>query len=262
VTTEYSAAGDPKRSLELLWGAEGRDDRPGRPGPKPRLTVDGIVRAAIEIADAEGLAALSMRRVAERLGVTAMSLYTYVPGKAELIDVMLDRVYGETTTPAEPEDGGWRARLQAIARDNRARYLRHPWLLQVATSRPVLGPNETARYDRELRAVDGLGLSDVEMDLVVSVLSDYVHGAVRGAVDSAQAQRRTDLTDEEWWQARAPLLEKVLDVTRFPTATRVGAAAGAEYGSAHDPARAFELGLRLILDGLQALIQARSDESG
>src|SRR5919112_1054849 len=88
VSTEYSGSGDPQRSMELLWGLQQRPKR----GPKPRLTVEQIVQAALGVADAEGLAALSMRRVADELGVAPMSLYTYVPSKAELIDVMLDAV--------------------------------------------------------------------------------------------------------------------------------------------------------------------------
>jgi AcrR family transcriptional regulator len=241
VTTEYSGGGDPKRSMELLWGLR----EPPRRGPRQRLTVPQIARAGIEIADAEGLAALSMRRVADQLGVTAMSLYTYVPGKAELLDVMIDTVHGERDTSAEG-DGGWRGRLELIARQNWELYQRHPWLLQIATSRPALGPNVTARYDYELRAVDGIGLSDVEMDLVIVLLGDYVHGAARGAVD-------------EWWAAYAPLLAKVFDVEKYPIAARVGAAAGETYGAAYDPARAFEFGLRRLLDGVAALIAARSE---
>src|SRR5439155_23227897 len=135
---------DPARSLALLWRTRERASRKG----KPDLSVDLIVRAAIDIADASGLGALSMRRVAERLGVGTMSLYTYVPGKAELLDVMLDAVYGEPDRP-DAVPGGWRARLERIARENLALYQRHPWLLQVATSRPVLGPNAIAKYDYE-----------------------------------------------------------------------------------------------------------------
>src|SRR5687768_429272 len=98
--------------MELLWGLTQRPRR----GPKPKLTVERIVEVAIARADAEGVSALSMRRVADQLSVTAMSLYTYVPSKAELIDLMLDTVYGE---PARPErvEGGWRARLELIARE-------------------------------------------------------------------------------------------------------------------------------------------------
>src|SRR5690242_14715389 len=118
--------------MRLLWGAGGGDTgggsgRGARRGPRPRLTVDEIARAAIAVADGKGLSSLSMRRLADDLGVTAMSLYTYVPGKAELLDVMLDAVYAET---ARPDDvpGGWRERLRLIARENWKLYHRHPWM--------------------------------------------------------------------------------------------------------------------------------------
>src|SRR4051794_5684360 len=81
VTTEFSGTGDPRRTIELMWGAPGSPRR----GPKPKITAEMIVQAAVAVADAEGLAALSMRRVADELDVAAMSLYTYVPGKAELL---------------------------------------------------------------------------------------------------------------------------------------------------------------------------------
>ncbi|MGC4763418.1 TetR/AcrR family transcriptional regulator [Micromonospora sp. DT46] len=254
MTTEYSGTGDPARSLALLWRTRERTSRKGRPD----LSVDRIVRAAIEVADAEGLAALSMRRVAERLGVGTMSLYTYVPGKGELLDVMLDTVYGET---ARPDDvpGGWRERLTHVARETWALYLRHPWLLQVATTRPPLGPNVIARYEYELRAVDGIGLTDLEMDAVVTLVSGYVHGAVRSAVEAAQAAVRTGMTEQQWWQAHAPYLEKALDPRRYPLAARVGTAAGQEYQAAANPHGAFEFGLARILDGIEVLVATRPD---
>ncbi|GAA3381617.1 TetR/AcrR family transcriptional regulator [Cryptosporangium minutisporangium] len=252
MTTDFSGAGDPRRSIELLWRVPPL--RPRR-GPKPRFTVDDVAAAAIALADTEGLAALSMRRVAERLDVSAMSLYTYVPGKAELIDLMLDTVYAEV--PRSDEDtADWRVRLERIARANWELYLRHPWLLQVATARPPLGPNLVAKYDDELRAVDGIGLTDLEMDLVVQMLGDYVHGAARTAVAATLVAQRTGLTDEQWWSQAGPVLEKVYEPARYPTAARVGAAAGVEYNAAVDPARAFEFGLQRLLDGVEALIRA------
>jgi AcrR family transcriptional regulator len=257
VATEYSGGGDPKRSIELLWGlAPGNAEQPRR-GPKPRLSAARVAAAAIELADTEGLAALSMRRVAERLEMTAMSLYTYVPGKAELVDLMLDTVYGEVTDDGG-DSGPWRARLERVARDNWALYRRHPWLLQVATSRPTLGPNLIAKYDRELRAVEGVGLTDIEMDLVVSLVADYVHGAVRGAIAADEVAKHSGISDAEWWERNGPLLATVLDPDRYPVATRVGSAAGAEYGAASDPARAFEFGLARLLDGIEALVSGRS----
>ncbi|WBB80801.1 TetR/AcrR family transcriptional regulator [Micromonospora sp. WMMD882] len=253
MTTEYSGTGDPARSLALLWRTRERPHRKGRTD----LTVDRIVHAAITLADTDGLPALSMRRVAEHLGVGTMSLYTHIPGKGELLDVMLDTVHGEPDPEPTPPDADWRARLAAIARNAWARYLRHPWLLQVATTRPPLGPHVIARYEHDLRAVDGLGLTDLEMDAVVTLVHGYVHGAVRGAVEAAQAARHTGMTDDQWWHAHAPYLEKVLDARRWPTAARVGAAAGQEYGAATDPTRAFTFGLDRILDGVTTLVAAR-----
>ncbi|WP_433411617.1 TetR/AcrR family transcriptional regulator [Microtetraspora malaysiensis] len=262
MTTEYTGRGDPARSLALLWRTAERASRKG----KPDLSVDRIVRAAIEVADTEGLAALSMRKVAERLGVGTMSLYTYVPGKAELIDVMLDTVYGELPLPAREEeaadaagkpDGGWRARLEAIARDHKALYHRHPWMLQVGSSRPPLGPNVTAVYDHSLRAVDGIGLSDTEMDAVVTLVTGFVNGAVRGAVEAEQVERLTGMTDEQWWWAHAPFLSKVMDPRRYPVAARVGAAAGEAHNAPYNPEHAFEFGLARVLDGVEVFVRSR-----
>ncbi|GLW63336.1 TetR family transcriptional regulator [Actinomadura rubrobrunea] len=253
MTTEYSGTGDPRRSLELLWGAQER--RPRR-GPRPRLTVEGIAAAAIRLADAEGLEALSMRRIADELGVSTMAIYTYVPGKAELIDVMLDRVHGELTPP-DGVPGGWRARLEHVARERWALYHRHPWMLQVSTGRPPLGPNLLDAYEAELRAVDGLGLSDVEMDSVISLVTGFAQSAARTSVEVAQAERRTGMTDEQWWQATAPVLQKHADFRRYPLADRVGTSAAREYGGAVGPEHAFEFGLRRVLDGVEVLIRSR-----
>lgn len=247
--TEYSGSGDPRRSIELLWGVE----RAPRRGPKPKLTVPEITAAAIALADAEGLAAVSMRAVASRLGVSAMSLYTYVPGKAELIDLMLDAVYAEIPMPGWGS-AGWRERLERVARDNRALFQRHPWTLRISLSRPVMGPNLIAKYDYELRAIDGLGISDVQMDATLTLVLGFVHSAVRSAVEAYEAAERTGKDDTLWWAEYGPALESVLDPRRYPTAVRVGSAAGAEHGAAYDPEHAFEFGLARVLDGIGLLI--------
>jgi AcrR family transcriptional regulator len=197
-----------------------------------------------------------MRHVAERLGVAAMSLYTYVPGKAELLDLMVDAVGGETARPGRVA-GGWRDRLEQVARENWALYRRHPWLVHMAFSRPALGPNMLAKYDYELGAIEGVGLTDVEMDSVLTLVLGHVTGAARGLVDAQEAERRTGMTDLQWWEAHAPLLEKVFDAERHPTAARVGAAAGAAHEAAYDPEYAFEFGLRRVLDGVGVLIDSR-----
>lgn len=249
LATEFSGGGDPARSLALLWrtgdGARGRSD----------LSVDRIVAVAVELADGAGLAALSMRRVADRLGVGTMSLYTYVPGKAELIDVMLDTVYGETARPEEPTEH-WRGRLTGIARENFALYRRHPWMLQVATGRAVLGPGAIAKYDFELRAFDGLGLPDVETDALLTLVLGHAEAAARRSVEMAETERRSGMSDEQWWQANAALLGGLLDPDRYPVAARVGSAAGQRHGAAYGPEHHFEFGLARILDGIEALISS------
>ena len=149
-------------------------------------------------------------------------------------------------------------RLAALAEQHWALLLSHSWLLQIAASRPLPGPNITAFYDAELAAVDGLGLTDIDMDLTVSLLDDYVRGAARGAVEAAEAQARTGLSDQEWWEAYGPLLAEVIDPARYPTAVRVGAAAGQEYDAAHDPARSFTFGLQRIIDGIATFIDGAS----
>ncbi|HXT89442.1 MAG TPA: TetR/AcrR family transcriptional regulator C-terminal domain-containing protein [Trebonia sp.] len=250
--TEYSGSGDPRRTVELLWGVTRR-----RRGPKPTLSGEQIAAKAIELADRDGLAGLSMRKLADELGITAMSLYGYVPGKAELLDVMADRAYGEITFRGD-HAARWQDQLAALAQQHWALLAAHPWLLQIAASRPLLGPNMTALYDAELTVVDGLGLADVDMDLVVSLLDDYVRGAARGAVEAAEALDRTGMSDEQWWETYGPLLAEVVDPTRYPTALRVGAAAGTEYGAAHDPARSFRFGLQRIIDGIETFIRTGS----
>lgn len=252
MTTEYSGSGDPKRSLELLWGTR---DRPRR-GPKPRLTVQQITRAAVEIADAEGLPALSMRRVADRLGVAVMSLYTYVPGKAELVDLMLDAVAGENPL-LDDLAGDWRTRVELWARESLAAHHRHPWLLQVATIHPPMGPNEVAWGDSALRALSGIGLAEREIVAVINSVDGYVRGAARKSVDAARVQQRTGLSDEQWYSSRAPLLDELIDAARYPTMRGFHDA-----GVFEDPIDDFEFGLQRLLDGIDQLLRARAAQPG
>ena len=251
MNSEYSGSGDPAKSLELLWRMRREPTR----GPKPALTVERIVAAALRIADAEGLGPMSMRRVAEELGVGAMTLYRYFPGKGELLDVMLDTVYGEM--PRREVDGDWRAKLDEVARENRELYLRHPWMLQVAVSRPPLGPHLMAKYEYELSAVEGIGLTDLEMDATIALVNGYVHGAVRTAVEARQVIQRSGMTDKEWWLAHVPHVDQIADTKKFPLASRVGTTVGNEYDAPYDSEQAFEFGLARLLDGVAALLSER-----
>lgn len=258
MTAEYKGRGDPERSLELLWRAKREPSR----GPKPSLAIEQIVSAAIEIADGEGLAAVTMRHVAERLNVGAMSLYTYIPGKAELLDVMLDQVYGDERIP-DSNAGDWRARLEAHARADWDLYQRHPWVLQVSETRSLLGPNEIALFESALHAVSGLGLTGREMVSAVSLVTSYVRGAAQVAVDAARAAEQTGVTDEQWWEARAPILDQYFDPALYPTMASIDMEGGfdpmAEDVEYHLQLalESFEFGLQRILDGIAVYIQQR-----
>ncbi|OLR92162.1 TetR/AcrR family transcriptional regulator [Actinokineospora bangkokensis] len=254
-TRQHSGGGDPARSLSLLW----RDPRtPARTGRR-ELSVERIVTAAIEVADREGVVALSMRRVADALGVGTMSLYTYVPGKAELVDLMLDTVYAETDKP-EQVPGGWRARLEQVARENWALFHRHPWMLQLGVSRPPLGPNVLAKYDYELHAFAGTGLREVEMDTVLNLVVGHAENTARRSVDARAAQRDPGVTDEQWWQSTGQAAGSLVDFSRFPLAASVAEAVGAAYGTSYDAAHNFDAGLARILDGVAVLVAQRQAE--
>ncbi|MBI5960421.1 MAG: TetR/AcrR family transcriptional regulator [Chloroflexi bacterium] len=242
------------RRFALLWGPQTEAGRSG-------LTVKAIVTAAMNIADTEGIDALSMRSVAERLGVGTMSLYTHIPGKAELIDLMLDtaysQLYARVEEPSE-QPGDWRAGLRFIAQRNWELYLAHPWMLHVTTGRPVLGPHEALKYEAELRPLDQLGLSDVEMDASLTLILIHTEGCARARTIADRTQHDSGMTDAEWWVNNAPLLDKVIDPSRFPVSARVGQSAGEEYQAASDPKHTFLFGLERILTGIAELIRSKS----
>ena len=259
MATEFTGKGDPQRSMELLWGVAKTPTR----GPKPGLSVARIVRAAIELADADGLAALSMRRVADRLGVGAMSLYTYIPSKAELLDLMMDAILAEEALP-DAATGDWRARLELHAREGWALYRRHPWALQVSGVRGMFGPHQLARYEAALASVADIGLGGREMVRVVSLVGGYVRGAAQVAVEAAQAAQQSGESDDQWWAANEPLLDKYFDAARYPTTVAVQLQGGFDqppgdfdYHLQH-AVDDFEFGLQRVLDGIAAFIARRT----
>jgi AcrR family transcriptional regulator len=246
--------------MELLWGPRVVAPRTG-PGPKPGLSVEAIVAAAIAIADAEGMGALSMRSVGERLGRTAMALYTYVPGKTELVDLMYDRTLGELPS-SYPLSSGWRAAALAVADELWALHLRHPWLLQVSPARPVLGPGEFHVQETLLAVLASTGLPLTRVRWVVAALFNIVRGSVQAAAESRQAAAETGLSEEDWWQARSALLGELAPdlAARFPTVARLGDEGAFEAGASDEPylereARlSFEAGVELLLDGVETAI--------
>lgn len=253
---DHTGAGDPDRTLRLLW--RHADEGPRRRGPRPSRSVDDVVQAATALADGSGLAAVTMRAVAERVGVAPMSLYTYVPGRSELLDLMVDAAYLAMPRPRW-RSRSWRRRVTAVAETNRALFEDHPWLAEVGTlSRPPLGPGQLAKYEHELAAFDGTGLGDAETDAALAYLLGFVEHHTRTAQASRRARQESAMDDAQWWEANAPLLARVVVEADYPRATRIGSAAGAAQGSAHDPERAWAFGLARVLDGLAVLMDRRA----
>ncbi|MEU4443688.1 TetR/AcrR family transcriptional regulator [Actinosynnema sp. NPDC050801] len=251
----FAGQGDAGRSMRLLWRGPGGGSGSG-------LSVDVIVDAAVEVADRDGMAALSMRAVGERLGRSAMALYTYVPSKAELLDLMYDRVLGELPTEYSLE-GGWRPALRAWAEDARAFFLAHPWVLQVSQARPVLGPNEFAMLEALVRILWSTGLRSSVLRGVVGAVVQFVRGAAGVIAESRRAARETGMTDEEWWFARVGVFEEVAPdfAERFPLSAVIGAEEPpAVEGDEcvpyleRDAVRNFVTGLDVLLDGVEAAV--------
>jgi AcrR family transcriptional regulator len=244
----FPGQADPETTLNLLWGSPPAAEA-ARRGPKRSLSATVIGTAALELADEGGLAALSMRALGARLGVAPMALYRYVPNKDVLLELVLEAAYAQLPDDLSP-GADWQTCLRTVATDAWNLYRRHPWILQIALQRPSLGPHAIRKYERELRAIEGAGLTDLDMDLMVAVVSDYVRGSAHSATEATSAASQTGQSDAQWWAAHATHLERLLVPEQFPLAVRVGSAAGAAYGGPTDPARSFEFGLARLIDGL------------
>lgn len=252
MSAKSTGAGEPSRTLALLWGDPSAGPR--RKGPGRSVSVEQLVASALALADEQGLAAVTMRAIAERVGVSAMSVYTYVPGKAELLDLMVDALYLAMPRPAW-RSRSWRTRLTKVAESNRDLLLAHPWLTEVAAlSRPPLGPGLMAKYEHELAAYDDTGLDDVATDAALAYLLGFVQAHCRAAHDAARATTDTAMSDADWWAANQPILARAFDPEAYPRAVRIGSAAGEAQGSAWEADRAWRFGLARTLDGLAALI--------
>lgn len=231
-------AGDPDVGVELLWGGRGA------------LSLARIVGAAVEVADAEGLAGLSMRKVAERLGFTTMSLYRHVPGRDHLVDLMRDAVLGE---PPEPAPGsGWRARLEAFARRGWEVRRRHPWLAEVSGGRHVPGPNALAHYEHALGVLADTGLTPAEVVAAVGLVGRFLDAEARVLAEALRDERDTGIADEEWWGARDALFARL---DPYPVLTSLWEAGGFD-----EPVSSFEFGLARLLDGIERLVNERDEK--
>ncbi|MGH3738622.1 MAG: TetR/AcrR family transcriptional regulator [Micromonosporaceae bacterium] len=228
--------GDGARTVELLWGLK---EPPSR-GPKPALSVQRIAETAVRVADAEGLAAVAMQRVAAELDFTKMSLYRYVAGKSELVAVMIEAAVGDVPE-LDGVPGGWRERLAEWARLMWAAWDRHPWLPGATEGDRVMGPREAGWVEVAVRALDDTPLNPAEKLNVVRLIS----GHIRNTHSAHRAGTGTDPT--QFGAAFVSVLEKYRE--DYPALIAAGSA------PADSDARQF--GLDRILDGVALLIESR-----
>jgi AcrR family transcriptional regulator len=241
-------------SIETAWGLR---ERPSK-GPKPGLTLQRIVDAAVKVADAEGLGAVSMSRVAADLGASTMSLYRYVAAKDELLALMMDAAGGPP--PAVPAAGeGWREGLSRWAWAELDFHRRHPWVMRIPISGPPATPNQVAWLERGLRCLRDTGLAEGEKLSVMLLVTGYVRNWATLEADLTEAARASGSSVEAAMPGYGRVLAKLTDAERFPALHAV-IAAGVfdEPDDPEDPDAEFRFGLERVLDGIDALVRARA----
>ena len=218
------------------------------------LDRDSIVRAAVAVADAEGMAELSMRRIATELGVATMSLYRHVPSKDDLVVAMIDAVYGETPFPSA---NGWRAQLELCAEVQWAMFRRHPWLAPaMSLTRPQMAPNAMRLTERVLDAFDGSRLSPTDRLYVHILLFSFVRGVATALESEAEAIRETGITNEQWLDTQNDALAEVIDAHRLAHFRRF-----ADIGFDLDLDQLFRFGLERLMDGLERFVGRRQSRA-
>lgn len=231
------------KAVELMWGRE----QPGGRGPKRGLTLDQILDAATEVADAEGYAALSMNRVAKQLGFTAMSLYRYVDSKNTLVDLLMDRVVGQP--PDIAAGTPWRLGLERWALAEFERLGRHLWWLDIPLNRPPMGPNNMAWLETALQVLAEAAVPEpVKLQLVMN-MSMFVVGKRRFLRD-LQVEEGGDF---------ASVMARVLDPQRFPSVSAALSNAAFDDDDIDWERADFEFGLARLLDGYEVFIATFGD---
>lgn len=237
----------PRPLVDLLWRA--RPDAPtgGARGPKAKHSTGDVVTTAIAIADADGLAAVTVRALAQALGLTTMSVYTHVNSRDDLLVLMADHVHARLPLRSFGRTG-WRLRVRRVAEDNLALFRTHAWMLDIDDQRTALGPGTIAKYDHELRAFDGTDIGDLDRDAALTFLLDFVRASAGRIVKTSAPAAFGDA-----WEQSAERLATYLGED-FPLAQSVGRAAGEAMNAPYDADRAWEFGLARVIAGLAELL--------
>jgi DNA-binding transcriptional regulator YhcF (GntR family) len=199
----------------VVRGPEAPSRRAGRP-PDRALTTERIVATGIAVADADGLDAVSMRRLAAELGVGPMSLYRHLSGREELEHLLVRAVFRAHRLP-EPGPPGWRAKLELVSRVEWAAYRRHPWLPElISLTRPLLAPEAMAHTEWTLRALDGLPLTPIEKTREALTLPALVRGLAVTAAAEMRAERETGMANDQWWVTLDDEVRALMASGRYP----------------------------------------------
>lgn len=241
----------PRSLIDLLWRDHPDAPSGGTRGPRARISTGDVVEAAIRLADGSGLGAVTIRRLAEALDVSTMSIYTHVNGRDDLLVLMADAAHGRMERPGHGRLG-WRSRVQRVAESNLALLRSRPWLHDVVDDRMALGPGTIAKYDHELGALVPLGLEPVACDAALTFVLDFARSSAR----ALRPDPRAGELAEHWPEWSARLATYLGD--DFPLAQTVGAAAGEAMGAASSPLVAWDFGLARVLDALAALAPQRA----
>ena len=212
-------------------------------GPKPAYSRAKITEAAVRIADAEGLEAATMRRIAAEVGAGVMSLYRYVPSREDLVELMADQVMGEIDVTGMPS-GDWRADLTRYAGGLRAMWMRHPWIATVQRSLPSLGPNQLLLVERLMGVLDAFVSIDENLGLV-ALLNSYIESTAREEISSARDVRRSGLSESERMARSGPYVDQLVKSGEHPIFTKIVMEARQPHMSRDDQ---FRYGLQRVLD--------------
>lgn len=248
----HRPAGGLTARFAALWEEpeQGEAPRRGRPA---RVSREQVVGTAVEVADADGLAGVSMRSVATALGVAPMTLYTHVPGRTELVDAMIDRAYADWRLP-DP-DQGWRPALETYADGYWDLLRQHPWLLEVNSWRLPLAPHVLAAQEAGYRCLVDTGLSAAQVVETVDIITSTVAGSARAAAAEAAEQASQGVDYVAFWAGTEDFWAHHFDPVRFPTMTRLWTA-----GAFQTAATPFELRLDGLLATVALLIEHARQE--
>ncbi len=237
---------DPElpRGVALAWGVAAAPQR----GPKREMSVERIVEAAVDLADAEGLSAVSMAAVAARLGFTPMSLYRYVTAKDDLILLMQEEATG---VPSElTREGDWRQRLERLHHEQVQHYLEHPWVLDVPITGAPVTPNTAAWMDAGLAALADTALTYDERLSVVLLVSGQARWAGSVLAGYTRAQRESGLDDAEVTSREDSLFRLLISADAYPELR-----GAIDEGVFLDDADPFAFGLARVLDGVAVYLE-------